>query len=443
MNAEPEPNRGARGGDLLTIAFATTVAMWALLYVAAMPPGHTWLWIVVAVAIVGGLFGAGFVTGRFAGRGLAGGAGLGLILAAISLLVLLSLAGGGEPGEVLAAVWWILGFLAAAVVLCGLGAALGARAARALNWTTRLAWVTAITVLLMLIAGGIVTGLEAGLAVEGWLIAEGHLLVLFPKTLMQRDMGTFAEHAHRLWGLLVGLTTIVLLVHVWMVDRRTWLRWLAMVLVAAVVGQGILGGTRVTEQSVLLGIVHGIVAPCIFAIAVALAAATSTTWLSDRQPLAQRSVHTDRTLTLLLLVALGIQITLGTVFRHVQPQAHLPRPVLIATLHSHSFIGATFAAVMALFCGLRAWGMYREVGPVKIAGAVLLYAVMIQLGLGVASFVVVPKQPGADAAYPMVEVVITSIHQVVGAIVVATAVAVFAWERRLLAVSPETQAETT
>ena len=85
-------------------------------------------------------------------------------------------------------------------------------------------------------------------------IAEGHPLILFPVSLMQRDVGTFAEHAHRLWGLLVGLTTIVLMARLWMTEPRVWPRWLSAGVVVAVVGQGVLGGTRVTEQSVHLAV---------------------------------------------------------------------------------------------------------------------------------------------------------------------------------------------
>ncbi|MHC4981310.1 MAG: COX15/CtaA family protein, partial [Planctomycetota bacterium] len=214
------------GGDLLAIAFGTTVAMWAILYIAAMPPGYAVLRIIAAVAIVGCLFGAGFAAGRWGGRGWKGGAGLGLILTAISLLVLLGLLGGREAGEALMpAIWWILGFLGTAVVLGAVGAAVGSQAvteATDRSWTAPLAMVTALTALIMLVAGGIVTGLEAGLAVEGWLIAEGHVLVLFPISVMQRDSGTFAEHAHRLWGMLLGLTTIVLMARVWMTEPRAW-----------------------------------------------------------------------------------------------------------------------------------------------------------------------------------------------------------------------------
>ena len=290
MNAPQPPRRGA---DILAIAFGTTVVMWSLLYVAALA-----MWIAVAIGLAGCLFAAGFAAGRYAGRGPAGGAGQGLVLAGVTLLILLGLVGDESPGQ---AGWWIAGFLVAAVGLGAAGAAAGRRRRpdeRAdINWTAALAWVTTATVLLMLVAGGIVTGLEAGLAVEGWLIAEGHFLVLFPITLMQRDVSTFVEHAHRLWGLLVGLTTIVLMVHLWMVDGRRWVRGLSLAIVLVVVVQGVLGGTRVTESSVTLAMVHGVTAQVLFATLVVTAMATSRAWRDAGQPIAAPSVAVDRTFT--------------------------------------------------------------------------------------------------------------------------------------------------
>lgn len=438
--------RSQAGGDLLAIAFGATVAMWAVLYVAAMPPGSTALRIIAAVAMVLCLFGAGFVAGRRAGRGWVGGAGLGVIVTVVSLLVLLSLLGGQTRDTLRPALWWILGFLGTAVVLGAVGAAIGktdGAPARRGNWTAALALVTAVTGLLMLIAGGIVTGLEAGLAVEGWLVAEGHVLVLFPISVMQRDVGTFAEHAHRLWGLLLGLTTIVLMARTWLSDPRAWTRWLSVAVVAAVVGQGVLGGTRVTEQSVTLAIAHGVFAHVILATLVVLAAAASSAWLDGGEPAPLPTVRTDRTLGVLLLVAIVLQIVMGTMYRHLQPDETVSRGLMMGLLHGHSFLVSVLVVILALAAGLRAWGFYRAQRPVRVAGLALLHVIFLQLVLGVAAFVVVPKEAGARAEIPTLEVVITTLHQANGAVVLATTLVLFAWQRRLLATAPGASGEAT
>ncbi len=415
MNALQPPRRGA---DILAIAFGTTVVMWSVLYVAALA-----MWIAVAIGLAGCLFAAGYASGRYGGRGPAGGAGQGLVLAGVSLLILLGLVGDESPGQ---AGLWMTGFLVAAVGLGAAGAAAGRRRRLRermdINWTAALAWVTTATVLLMLVAGGIVTGLEAGLAVEGWLIAEGHFLVLFPITLMQRDVPTFVEHAHRLWGVLVGLTTIVLMVHLWMVDGRRWMCGLSLGIVLAVIMQGVLGGTRVTESSVVLAMVHGVTAQVIFATLVVTAMATSRAWRDARPPTVARSVAADRTLTAALIAVVLVQIVLGTIYRHL---------ALTGFLHGHSFVGSLIVVLMVLFCGVRAWGLYPDQPVIARIGKALVYTLGLQVVLGLVSFVLVLKGEPDDAV-TLAEVVFTTAHQVTGAILLALAVALCVWERRLL-----------
>ncbi len=415
MNALQPPRRGA---DILAIAFGTTVVMWSVLYVAALA-----MWVAVAIGLAGCLFAAGWAAGRYGGRGPAGGAGQGLVLAGVTLLILLGLVGDESPRQ---AAWWVAGFLVAAVGLGTAGAAAGRRRRLGersdVNWTAALAWVTTATVLLMLVAGGIVTGLEAGLAVEGWLIAEGHFMVLYPITLMQRDVPTFVEHAHRLWGVLVGLTTIVLMVHLWMADGRRWMRVVSLSIVLAVIVQGVLGGTRVTESSVVLAMVHGVTAQVIFATLVVTAMATSRAWRDAGQPTASPAVATDRTLSAVLVVVVLVQIVLGTVYRHLE---------LMGFLHGHSFVGSLIVILMVLFCGVRAWGLYPAQPVIARLGKALVYTMGLQVALGLVSFVLVSKGEPDDAVM-LLEVVFTTAHQVTGAILLALAVALFVWERRLL-----------
>ncbi|MFB3138012.1 MAG: hypothetical protein ACE10B_02175, partial [Phycisphaerales bacterium] len=150
-----ERSKASHGGDILAIGFATIVAMWTVIYIAAMPPVVVPVWLVVT--IIGALLAAaGYLAGRYAGRGWFGGVVLGGLLTGVNLLILLSLLGGGEPGELVpSAVGWIIGFLLAATGLGGAGAAMGRRTAgdeiREVNWTCVLACVTVGATGLMLI----------------------------------------------------------------------------------------------------------------------------------------------------------------------------------------------------------------------------------------------------------------------------------------------------
>jgi cytochrome c oxidase assembly protein subunit 15 len=422
-----------KGADILALGLAATVAVWVVLYIAALPTLRSAPW-PAAIAIAACLFGVGFLAGRSAGRGARGGAAVGMVVGAASLVVLSGMLGGIDAQARGQAALWFAGFLAATAVLPAAGASLGRRTAPDRNWTAILAWVTAATALLMLVAGGVVTGLEAGLAVEGWLVPEGHLLLLYPMSLMRRDLSTFVEHAHRLWGVLVGLSTLVLAVHVWLVEPRRWVRGLAAAILAAVLVQAALGGTRVTEQSVAIAIAHGVMAMLILAAMVVLAMGLGDAWRASR-PEPRSGAATDRGLSVALLIAVLVQIALGATFRHIQPLADTPRGALMGLLHGHSFIGSTAVLVLALFCGVRSWGMYADLPPLRRSGTALVHTTILQVLLGVMSFILVPKgvRPPEDSIGGL-EVLFTTAHQVFGAVLLATAASLFAWQRRLLAV---------
>ena len=72
--------------------------------------------------------------------------------------------------------------------------------------------VVALTTVPLIVSGGVVTGLEAGMAVPDWLTTFDYPMMFFPLAKMQADTGVYVEHFHRLWGLLVGLSVIILVV---------------------------------------------------------------------------------------------------------------------------------------------------------------------------------------------------------------------------------------
>jgi heme A synthase len=154
------------------------------------------------------------------------------------------------------------------------------------------------------------------------------------------------------------------------------------------------------------------------------------------------SVRTDRVAGIVLLAAICLQVALGALFRHLQPEAGVSTAMLTGLLHGHSFVVSTFVAVLALFCILRALGFYGGHPPIKRTGLGLLYVVILQLLLGIANFVVVPKGPrDPDAVIPKLEVVLTTLHQANGALLLALAAVLVAWQRRLLTVGPSEAAE--
>ena len=89
------------------------------------------------------------------------------------------------------------------------------------------------------------------------------------------------------------------------------LGWLALV---AVIVQGVLGGTRVTQVSTFLAAVHGCTGQAFFGLMVALCVLTGRDWLSGRSPVPDR--HHFRRRSLVMLGLVYVQIILGAWLRH-------------------------------------------------------------------------------------------------------------------------------
>src|SRR5437763_458363 len=115
---------------------------------------------------------------------------------------------------------------------------------KSMSCLNRFAWFTAFATLLLVCSGGMVTSKNVGLAVPDWPTTFGYNMFMFPVS--KWIGGIFFEHTHRLIASSVGLLTLTLAVWIWRTENRQSLRNLALIAVAAVILQGILGGLRVT-----------------------------------------------------------------------------------------------------------------------------------------------------------------------------------------------------
>jgi cytochrome c oxidase assembly protein subunit 15 len=422
------------GAETLALGFGTSVAMWFLAYLCGMPPAVVPAWL-VAVGLLACVLGGGFLAGRLSARGWRAGLAAGLLSSVINLLVLGSLLGGGRPNQVVpSAGWWLPGSLLLGAALGTVGAALGGRArkeaARIPTWTGAFAAVAAAATLLQLLVGGVVTGNAAGLAVVDWPNSFGYNMFLYP--LSRMTGGIYYEHAHRLFGTLVGLTTLVLAIHLLRVERRAWVRRLALVAVLVVIVQGILGGLRVTgtftlstsseamAPSTTLAIVHGVLGPAFFGLMVALAVFLSSTWTGERVPTATSHARSERIFGALLVSAVLVQLLLGAI------QRQLAKGLLVHV----TFAGVVLA--LALLHGARLWGLYREQPLLRRIGTALTVAAGMQVALGVlAFFAVQARTPGAARA--VWDVLLTTAHQGWGSVLLGCAVMAALWTHRLLA----------
>jgi heme a synthase len=182
---------------------------------------------------------------------------------------------------------------------------------RLLHW---FAIVAALSVLVLICSGGLVTSHEAGMAVPDWPNSFGYNMFLFP--ISRWVGGVFFEHTHRLIASLVGLLTIGLCLATWIIEDRRWVKWLSSIAVLAVVIQGVLGGLRVTEHNPLLGLFHGCLAQSFLALVATLALVTSAFWKRLATANSPSEVSLLRNGSVIVTVMVFAQLVLGAAMRH-------------------------------------------------------------------------------------------------------------------------------
>ena len=409
----------------LALGMAATVAMWTLSYVALLQPGFLASELLFA-GCVASLLAAGWVAGRHPAGGACGWR-VGMVSATVNLMIVGAFLRDEQGGTWIRPALYVAGLFVASGVLAEIGARLGARrtSSRPMHSPAALlAAVLAFNILAMVVLGGLVTSMEAGLAVPDWPNSFGHNMLLYPISEMKG--GVIYEHSHRLFGMLVGAVALSSLVTTWRVERRRLPRVLAVVLLALIVFQGYLGGTRVTGNlttsmeaadlapSTQRAIIHGMLGQLVFALSVVYAVVTSGAWASAVPAAAPRAA---RVLPAVALGALLMQLFLGASMRHLQvpPTADVGAKIPAWALHGHITM-AIIAAVLVAVAGFRA-SRAGSPAPVRIAGKAVMHSVGLQFLLGILALVAVLVRRGPDV--PWWEVGATTAHQAVGALLLA------------------------
>ncbi len=423
-------------GYVLPLGFAMTVSMWAVAYVCRLPlvAAPSWMLLISMLAAVAYW---GWFTGARSGGGWLAGALVGTTAAVLNMLILGSLLTSADGGGVVpSALVWVPGSIVVVALIAAVSAALaggGESTATAADWTALFSKVAVAATFLLVVAGGLVTSSEAGLAVVDWPNSFGTNMFLFP--LARMTGGIYYEHAHRLFGALVGLTTIVLAIRLWRRDDRRWVHRLALAAVVLVVLQGTLGGLRVTGNftlstseadmvpSIALALAHGILGQIFLAVMVAMACVTSSLWLSSSPPEKRPSFSDDRNLQRWLVLAVVVQLVLGAAQRH-----------LAALLIVHITLAAV-VILLAVMVGVRAWGMFRGSWPVDRLGKALVVLASIQGVFGIAALAVTGGEATVGSPTTLA-VTITTVHQATGAVILAVSVALALWTQRLFEQDP-------
>jgi len=230
------------------------------------------------------------------------------------------------------------------------------------------------------------------------------------------------EHGHRMFAEFVGLLIIVMAIWTQRVEQRNWMKALGWIALAAVVGQGILGGLTVLFYLPwAVSTAHATLAQTIFCAVVAMALFTSKSWLQDSDPIHESGLAPSTvTLTAVTAACVWLQLILGAAFRHsgIKLLPHL--------------IGACVVAALICWTVVRVLTQYSKFPQLRRLAELLLALLMVQLGLGFVSYIT-RVQWGRDAVQPLLGMVLSTVSHVGGgALVLATSVVLAIQTRRMI-----------
>jgi len=447
--------------SVLTDAFAATIVVWWTWFVTHLP----WLGIpeqvsvaailaawLLALIVCARAFGK---EGRTWGEAIVASGVAGFLSALAGLLILGSkLVEDAQPGAMgqvslkPGAVLIALGFLVLGTALGLVGGAIGrflskprhrandAEESRK-SWLGRFGIVAAVAVVPLLIVGGLVTSSNSGMAVPDWPNTYGSNMFLYPIG-PRAAPAVYLEHSHRLFGALIGLTAIVLCALVFMYDRRGFVKFVALLVLALVISQGILGGMRVLQGSAEASkdakwarVFHGILAQVIFCLFVAMGVYLSPLYQRVKAAVAAGVLqigHTGvkpKTFRIFATAAMHttlLQLVFGAVYRHTR-SAH--------ALWTHMGF-SLFVVIFVLLAAFAASGLRTPDAPVqrflRRIGLLGAACVALQFLLGWLTFFL-----GGTGLEPssLTEVLMRTAHQANGALLLAIATIMMLFGRAL------------
>jgi len=294
-------------------------------------------------------------------------------------------------------------------------------------WLHRFAFFLSCLTVLLLAAGALVTGTGSGLAVPDWPLSFGQF---FPPMFG----GVLFEHGHRIIAGTVGIFTVCLAFVFWLSEPRPGVRALAIAAVGIVFCQAALGGlTVIFRLPTVVSVSHACLAQIFFSITVVLALVTSSTWKKPTVLLAteENALLPLPALCVLVNIVFFLQLIAGALMRHTHSGLAIPDfPLafghlvprvftLPIAIHFAHRLGAILVVTLVTWLTIRIYTRQsHQLDLVANAGA-LVGLVLFQLMLG--AFIIWLRRP----------IPITTIHLIVGALSLASSVALTAQVFRL------------
>ncbi|MCA9007499.1 MAG: COX15/CtaA family protein, partial [Planctomycetaceae bacterium] len=106
------------------------------------------------------------------------------------------------------------------------------------------------------------------------------------------------------------------------VESQKWIRNVAIAMLVCVIIQGILGGTRVTENSKALAMAHGLFAACVFTLMSFLTMATGKRWIENSNNPPELAAGYGRRLAITVPLLVLFQYFLGGFLSHFKMGLH-------------------------------------------------------------------------------------------------------------------------
>ena len=289
----------------------------------------------------------------------------------------------------------------------------------------RFAIFVACATFFLIIAGALVTSHDAGLATPDWPLSNGQF---FPKMVGN----LFWEHGHRMVATTVGILTIVLLIYIFIKEKREKVRKLGFFALLAVIAQGLLGGLTVKLMLPLaVSSAHATLAQLFFCTTVSLAVFTSRSWMEARPLPEEEKGMPLRYLCTAALVTIFIQLIIGATLRHSATwDQHLPTPLVL------THIGGALAVTITLGIATRAvLQRHKDEKFLTRPALIALLLLVVQLSLGIAAYITRLGSPNdPQPLNPMIS--ITVAHVACGALVFVSTIVLTLRAYRVLPARP-------
>jgi heme a synthase len=280
-----------------------------------------------------------------------------------------------------------------------------------------------LATLFLIVAGGLVTSQDYGLAVPDWPKSYG---MWFPPMIG----GVFYEHGHRMIAGFVGILTVILTGWLWWKEPRKWVRWFGTGALLTVIAQAVLGGMTVLYfLPRWISTFHATLAQTFFCMIVSLMVFTSK-WWKEQAPVSSQTVPAPRFLIATILIY--VQLILGAWMRHAKAALAIPDfPLAFGRIippftSPEVMIHFAHRMVALLILLMILWNLVNVMRSRHSHSG--LKRPMILLGL----LVVVQITLGAFTVWSQASVLFATAHVAVGATLLATSLVVTLRAYRLL-----------